>query len=476
MFTTLKRWADVLTVKTRDLFNSSKSEIYVEDLRKVVTHKNGKKCKFPNKNYDKIVKFGKIVDRGGSKRLCYSETENANEKKNEKKKLPEFDLTLVEKDGKPYVTDDNKSYYTIDFLVKGEKRKNDNYTAYYEPFGFSQIDLEKHIPVLEVDNASGKLTNSSILKKEIKKNGKVKEDDDPEGRNGELLYTSEWKKLNPDFFEIRDHNGNLELDKSFFVSVPLAFATYSASVFAGWVTSPFMKVGEWFISKQHPIAKAVGYSLYIPPAAVKNVVNIASTMLRFLILPFVADKEEYGDSYLTMWKHQLKESWQELKDDFSVIKNGKREKRVEIDYPKFKAGGTWKELNAIKTVNEKKLEEYEQDPEEYKKKYNDIQQSNELVSPARSKSSKPVNQLTENPVTSTVVEGETMCANPPTPPVEAGQNTSSPTPELGDSNHPTPAPSQVGGGQDTSSKRESHLGRQQSRRNSQSSITTPPRN
>lgn len=452
MFTTLKTWANSSVKKIDEIFSSSESEIYIADLRKVVTHK-GKKCKFP-KNYHEVVKFGKIKkdDKDGSYKLVY--------------KGKDFPLAIVE-------TTDKNTYVTIDFLVDPKERdfRNDSrntFSKYYKPFGLSKIDLKKHIPVFEIDNTSGKLTNSSLLTKEIKEKGKVKRVVDPEGRNGELLFTTEWKELNPDFFTVRDHNGNLELDKSL-LSVLLAFVTYSARVFVGWVTFPFMKIGEWLISQENPVVKAFGRSLYTLAAVVKHLVSFLSIMLRFPILLFVADKEKYGDSYLTMWKHQLEESRQEVMEDLKFIKNGKREKRVKKDYPEFKAGGTWEELNAIRTVNEKKLEEYEQDPDKYKEKYH------KSVSPVRSESTEIVNQLKEastakkDPVTeqekinNTVTKEETMCATTPAPapaPAKEGQNTSSPTPELGNSNN----------------KQESHLGRQQSRRNSQSSITTPPRN
>ncbi|WCR54073.1 MAG: hypothetical protein PG981_001095 [Wolbachia endosymbiont of Ctenocephalides orientis wCori] len=402
MFTALKRWTNGFIVKTRDLFNSPESEIYVKDLRKVITHKDGRKCQYP-KNYHEIVTFGKIEkDNDGSYRLEY--------------KGKEFSLAIVQ-------TTDSSSYATINFLVDPEKRdfRNNNlndFSKYYEPFGFSRIDLEKHIPVFEIDNTSGKLTPPP--KKDIEENGKVKKVDNPKGRNGELVYASEWKKLNPDFFEIRDHNGNLELDKSL-LSVPLAFATYSARVFAGWVTSPFMKVGEWLISKQNPVAKAFGYALFTPAAAVKNLVNIGSTILRFPILLFVADKEKYGDSYLTMWKHQFKESWQEVKDDFSVIKNGKMEEKVEIGYPKVKAGGTWKELNAMKPQIEQDLK----------------QRASTLRSTEIVKQFSPAKKdlvIEQKEISNT----ETMCATSatPTPPtVQEGQNTSSLTPELGNSSN-----------------------------------------
>ncbi|WCR59564.1 MAG: hypothetical protein PG978_001000 [Wolbachia endosymbiont of Ctenocephalides felis wCfeF] len=59
MLETLKKWGTDLTLKVKDLFTSPESQVYVKDLRKVMTY-NGKKCQYP-KNYDQIVESGKII-------------------------------------------------------------------------------------------------------------------------------------------------------------------------------------------------------------------------------------------------------------------------------------------------------------------------------------------------------------------------------------------------------------------------------
>uniref|UniRef100_A0A8D8HN01 (northern house mosquito) hypothetical protein n=1 Tax=Culex pipiens TaxID=7175 RepID=A0A8D8HN01_CULPI len=106
MFGVLKKGVADFTLKAKGLFASSESQIYVKDLRKVMTYTDGRKCKYP-KNYDQIVKSGKVVESKNSNgetiyKLLYD------------KKT--FELALVEK------TDD-RSYFTIDFLVNREKKQ-----------------------------------------------------------------------------------------------------------------------------------------------------------------------------------------------------------------------------------------------------------------------------------------------------------------------------------------------------------------
>ncbi|WP_353276965.1 hypothetical protein [Wolbachia endosymbiont (group A) of Agelastica alni] len=342
MLETLKKWGTDLTLKVKDLFTSPESQVYVKDLRKVMTYEDGRKCQYP-KNYDQIVDSGRVVkkndklvkDKDGNPeyQLIYNEYK--------------FDLALVKEI-------DKKSYFTIDFLVSKGRREVNDYSKFYKPFKFSKIDLEKHVPVFEVDTKLLELTNSSVLTKEVKnKEGKVQEVIDEKGRNGKLLYTSDYKKLNTHFSEIRDQNGNLELDKSL-ISVPIIFVASLAKVCAKLLTSLPIKLGEHLISKQNPIAKSFGYLLFTPAAAVKNSVNMVATILKAPILLFVANKEKYGDAYYTMWKHQLKECWEEAKSDFNVIKG---EERLKPDHGNRKSlVGTWDELNARRPDIERDLE------------------------------------------------------------------------------------------------------------------------
>ncbi|QJT94242.1 hypothetical protein HGO53_02740 [Wolbachia endosymbiont of Diaphorina citri] len=344
MFGMLKEGVADFTLKAKGLFASSESQIYVKDLRKVMTYTDGRKCKYP-KNYDQIVKSGKVVESENSNgetiyKLLYG------------KKI--FELALVEK------TDD-RSYFTIDFLVDREKNKDVKHCdGYYKPFGFSKIDLEKHIPIFEVDTQSLELTNSRVLAKKgssLNDKGEVDEKDrDEKGRNGKLLYTSDYKKLNTHFSEIRDQNGNLELDKSL-ISVPIVFAAGLAKVCAKLLDYLLMKPVEYLLSKQSVIAKFPGYLLFTLVAAVKNLVNMGATILKALILLFVANEKKYGDAYLTMWKHQLKECWKEVKSDFNVVTNGERPKPKQKDHKPLSIAGTWKELNARRPDIEKELEE-----------------------------------------------------------------------------------------------------------------------
>ena len=348
MLETLKKWGIDLTLKVKDLFSSSESQVYVKDLRKVMIYEDGRKCQYP-KNYDQIVDSGRVVkkndklvkDKDGNPeyQLIYNEYK--------------FDLALVKEI-------DKKSYFTIDFLVSKGRREVNDYSKFYKPFKFSKIDLEKHLPVFEVDTKLLRLTNSSFLAKKgcfiNDDKGEVDEKDrDEKGRNGKLLYASDYKKLSTHFSEIRDQDGNLELDKSL-ISVSIVFATSLAKVCTKLLTSLPIKLGEYLISEQNPIAKSFGYLLFTPAMAVKNLVNMGATILKAPILLFVANEKKYGDAYLTMWKHQLKECWKEVKSDFNVVTNGERPKPKQKDHKPLSIAGTWKELNARKSDIEKNLE------------------------------------------------------------------------------------------------------------------------
>ncbi|WP_341818719.1 hypothetical protein [Wolbachia endosymbiont (group B) of Ennomos erosarius] len=354
-----------LTLGVRSLFTSSEpSTTYVKDLRKVITY-DRRKCQYP-KNYDEIVKSGKIIEAKNSKdetiyKLLYGEEDKDG-------RQPSFDLAPVERTGSK-----EKSvkfhYFTINFLVAPDKDAREfrssnrsYYSKYYKPFGFLKIDLEKHIPIFEAEKTKDsqypfELTNSSVLTKEVKnKEGKVQEVVDEKGRNGKLLYTSDYKKLSTHFSEIRDQNNNLELDKSL-ISVPIIFVASLAKVCTKLLTSLPIKLGEHLISKQNPIAKSFGYLLFTPAMAVKNSVNMVATILKAPILLFVANEKKYGDAYFTMWKHQLKGCWEEAKSDFNVIKGGEREAEQKEKRPNLDTiMGTWDELDARRPGIEKGLE------------------------------------------------------------------------------------------------------------------------
>ncbi|QMV45786.1 hypothetical protein HC358_01430 [Wolbachia pipientis] len=352
MLEILKKWGTDLTLKVKDLFTSPESQVYVKDLRKVITH-DGRKCQYP-KNYDQIVESGEIIEKKDRNGKLVKD-----EKGNPEYQLAyngyKFDLALVKEI-------DKKSYFTIDFLVSKGRREVNDYSEFYKPFKFSKIDLEKHVPIFEAQKTENsqypfEFTNSSVLIKKVKnKEGKVQEVVDEKGRNGKLLYTSDYRKLSTHFSEIRDQNGNLELDKSL-ISVPIVFATSLAKVCAKLLTSLPIKLGEHLIGKQNPIAKSFGYLLFTPAMAVKNSVNMVATILKAPILLFVADKKKYGDAYFTMWKHQLKGCWKEAKNDLKVVKDGEREaeqkeKRPDLD-PII---GTWDELNTRRPDIERGLE------------------------------------------------------------------------------------------------------------------------
>lgn len=361
MFEALKKGAIDLTLKAKGLLTSSESQVYVKDLRKVMTY-NGRKCQYP-KNYDQIVESGKIIekkdkngntildkDKNPTYKLLYGQ-------KDENGEQPSFRLSLVTKAN-------DRSYFTINYIDNQGKQIPIDWLnkSYFEPLGFSRMGLKKHVPIFEAQKTKNpqypfELTNSSVLTKEVKnKEGKVQEVVDKKGKNGELLYTSDYKKLSTHFSEIRDQNGNLELDKSL-ISVPIVFTTSLAKVCTKLLTSLPMKLGEHLISKQNPIAKSFGYLLFTPAAAVKNSVNMLATITKGLILLFVANKEKYGDAYFTMWKHQLKGCWEEAKSDFNVIKGGERLKPGQKDHKPLSIVGTWDELNARRSGIEKELEE-----------------------------------------------------------------------------------------------------------------------
>ncbi|NSM56391.1 hypothetical protein HET73_02080 [Wolbachia endosymbiont of Atemnus politus] len=351
MLGTLKKWGTDLTLKTKDLFTSPESQVYVKDLRKVMTY-NGRKCQYP-KNYDQIVESGRIIEQKDSNGKLVKD-----EKGNPEYQLAYnghvFNLTLVKEI-------DNRSYFTIEFLVSKDRREVSDYRRFYKPFKFSKIDLEKHLPVFEAQKTKGsqypfKLTLSSVLtKKEKNEEGKIQEVVNEKGRNGELLYTSDYKKLNTSFSEVRDQNGNLELDKSL-ISVPIVFVTSLAKVCAKLLTFAPVKFGEYLIGKQNPIVKSLSYLLFTPAVAVKNLVNIGATLLKLPICAFVANKEKYGDAYWTMWKHQLKECWEEVKSDFNVIKGRERLKPEQKNHNPRSIVGTWKELDARRPGIEQDLE------------------------------------------------------------------------------------------------------------------------
>lgn len=348
MFRVLKKGVADFTLKAKGLFASSESQVYVKDLRKVMIYEDGRKCQYP-KNYDQIVDSGRVVkkndklvkDKDGNPeyQLIYNEYK--------------FDLALVKEI-------DKKSYFTIDFLVSKGRREVNDYSKFYKPFKFSKIDLEKHLPVFEVDTKLLRLTNSSFLAKKgcfiNDDTGEVDEKDrDEKGRNGKLLYASDYKKLSTHFSEIRDQDGNLELDKSL-ISVPIVFAAGLAKICARMLTFIPIKLGENLIARKNRVAKSFGYLLFTPAMAVKNLVNMGATILKAPILLFVANEKKYGDAYLTMWKHQLKECWKEAKSDFNIIKGEEGLKPEQKDHKPLSIVGTWDELDARSPGIERDLE------------------------------------------------------------------------------------------------------------------------
>ncbi|WP_264330785.1 hypothetical protein [Wolbachia endosymbiont (group B) of Erebia ligea] len=348
MLETLKKWGTDLTLKVKDLFSSSESQVYVKDLRKVMVYKDGRKCQYP-KNYDQIVQSAKIIenrdmhgnaildkDKNPTYKLLYGQ-------KDENGKQPSFRLSLVTED-----KDNDRSYFTINYIDNQDKQIPIDWLSksYFEPLGFSRMDLKKHVPIFEAQKTNDpkypfELTHSSVLMKKVK--------------NGELLYTSNYKKLSTNFSEIRDQNGSLELDKSL-ISVPIVFAAGLAKICARLLTFIPIKLGENLIARKNRVAKSFGYLFFTPAVVVKNLVNMGATILKVPILLFVANEKKYGDAYLTMSKHQLKECWKEIKSDFNVVTNGERPKPKQKDHKPLSIVGTWDELDARSPGIERDLE------------------------------------------------------------------------------------------------------------------------
>ncbi|MGL9725206.1 MAG: hypothetical protein ACR5KV_00145 [Wolbachia sp.] len=115
-----------------------------------------------------------------------------------------------------------------------------------------------------------------------------------------------------------------------------------------------MKLGGNLIGRQNLIAKFFGYLLFTPGVAVKNLMNIGTTILKAPILLFVANEKKYGNTYFTIWKHQLKECWEKIKGDFSIVNSGERLKQK--SHKPLSIVGTWNELNARRPSIEKDLE------------------------------------------------------------------------------------------------------------------------
>ncbi|WP_353274206.1 hypothetical protein [Wolbachia endosymbiont (group A) of Ennomos erosarius] len=395
MFEALKKGAIDLTLKAKGLLTSPESQVYVKDLRKVMMY-DGKKCQYP-KNYDQIKESGKIIenkDMNGklilkdgkpTYKLLYGE-------KDENGEQPSFRLSLVTEN-----KDNDRSYFTINYIDNQGKQIPIDWLnkSYFEPLGFSRMDLKKHVPIFEAQKTKDpqypfELTNSSVLTKEVKnKEGKVQEVVDEKGRNGKLLYTSDYKKLSTHFSEIRDQNGNLELDKSL-ISVPIVFATSLAKVSTKLLTSLPIKLGEHLVSKQNPIAKSFGYLLFTPAMAVKNLVNMGATILKAPILLFVANEKKYGDAYLTMWKHQLAGYWEEIKSDFSVIKGEERLKPEQKDQKLLV--GTWDELNARRPKKQGNDKEVSKSNEILKSPEEEQNKSNEILSGKRGHADKVISR------------------------------------------------------------------------------------
>ncbi|MDD9331695.1 MAG: hypothetical protein PV340_03560 [Wolbachia sp.] len=321
----------ILGTKSQFASSSGKSRVYVKDFRRVMISLNGKKCKYPE-NYDQVVNSAKIVKEGSIYKLVY----NGNE----------FNLSLVNEAG-------DRSYFTLEFLVNPQKH-DVRYPKYYKPFGFSKIDLEKYVPVFEVDLESLKLTNSSVLTKKGFFNNNRKSEINKKGRNGRLLCTSDYQKLNINFFAIRDQNGGMEIKSV--LSAPVVFCTGFAKALAKFVTHYPMKLGERLLSNKHWFVRRIGYALFVFSMVIKNLVNVGANLLRAPILLFTLDKKKYADNYLTAWTYQVKESWNQIKDDYEVLRSHKRVELEQEDLPKLKFAGTWDELNAIRSDVEKKLE------------------------------------------------------------------------------------------------------------------------
>lgn len=362
-------------------FSQSESQTYVKDRREAVTHNvikdkqniEGRQCRYPG-NYHDIVKKGRIQIRKDSQNnpipgkydLLFSD---------KKVKQLRFPLALVIQDitedpskTKSFTNipcqDDSKFYFTIEALVgKDPNNGNEYYSGFYKPFEFSTKDLEKCLPVFEVENINAdqkqgkdpiyKLTNSSVVTKKVD----GQEVPDEECRNGKLLHTSYSGPSYLHAFAITDERGNLELAKSLFISVPIMFVTSSLKIFANFVTAPFMRIGEWLMSRQNPVVQAFGRVLRGSAELTKNVVNMVATIFRIPILLFTANKEKYSDVHYTLWKEQFKEYWNGIKNSYKVITSGKVPESEEAkDRTEHHMIGTWKELDARKSEIEGKLQ------------------------------------------------------------------------------------------------------------------------
>ncbi|WP_168464494.1 hypothetical protein [Wolbachia endosymbiont of Ctenocephalides felis wCfeT] len=341
MFGALVNGASKFVIGVGKFFTSEGEESYIQDCREVMVH-GEKKCKFP-KNYKQIVGSGSIREKKDT-RWNVIKDENGNPVYELLYGGNVYNLAFMTKAG-------NKSYFTIEFPKLN--KSTDNYEEFYKPFGFSRFDLRTHTPVFEVDTS----TNPPKLVGSDKKDGK--------GRNGEQLYTTRYKWGVTRMMQIIDHEGNLEIDKSL-ISVPLVFASVLVKKIVNGLTYLPMKLGEYLIEKENPIAKFFGYVLFTPAAIVKGAVNIVAAIIRFPILLFVADKEKYADSYFTQFNHQLKECWKEIKSDCGVIVNGKRADLKDEENPKLKdkrypeasISGTWDELNDQRKEAKKDLKKW----------------------------------------------------------------------------------------------------------------------
>ncbi|MDN5247560.1 MAG: hypothetical protein QWI36_00240 [Wolbachia endosymbiont of Tyrophagus putrescentiae] len=358
MLKTLENGIVNFTMGLKGLFSSSKSEVYVEDLREPVicnSDKYGRLLCYP-KNYDKVVDSGVIQQAKDSLgKIIKGEYDLLYGNKDKEGKQTLFRLRLVTEDEKS-----GKSYFTISYLIEP---KHNQYEAYYKPFGFTKSDLKKYLPVFEAEKQDGsyKLSNSSMLTKMVKdKNKEVQEICDEKGRNGHVLYTSDYKSLNNHFSEIRDKHGNLELSTSL-ISVPIILTGALAKIAVKVLTFLPQRLGEYLVGKQNQVAKAVGYCLFIPAVTVKNLVNMGTVILRSPILWLTRSRKDFGSMYSTMLESQWNECKKEAKNDFEFVKNGKRERvSNETEKEEKQFFGTWKELNCIrkqeKVEEEKKAE------------------------------------------------------------------------------------------------------------------------
>lgn len=413
MFATAKTKATDLILGLKNSFSSSDSHVYVKDLRQVLTNNDGRKFKYP-KNYSAIVNEGKLERINSSGPPKFSLFFGKKDKNQDQLK---FNLRCISKDG-------NRSYYTINFLISDRVHKSNSFEGYYKPFEFSKKDLETHLPVFEITEQNGKynLTNSSILLKSVanKESGKVQELADNEGRNGQFLYRSYYKKLSPHFFAIRDlskdqhgnlkKSKNLEFDKSL-ISVPIVFITALAKNFSKCVSFIPEKIGASLIKSNNQHVRTLGYCLFTPAIVIKNSINIIATVARLPILLFVANEKKYGDAYLTMWKYQFKECIKEVKSDYNIIRSGIVENVQEEkkDLPKErKIIGTWKELDTLKSQIKNDLE--------YKQDYN--------KSPDKTNSMNKLDQQNNklNPISNSISYSERIQSSPKQQISHAGRN------------------------------------------------------